>query len=387
MATRGQVPGSCCTDAGARRSRCCSCIPAARSGRTKDDGAWSIPKGEFDAARSAGRGGAARIRRRDRASTRAPPWSARRGRAVAREGRARLRRRGRSRPSARSAATPSSSNGRRARAACRRFPRSTAPAGSRSTKRARRSSRASGRSSTRWRARSSRSDAADRAFAMLALTPICTAPSAIRPLAPFIAARSRRAGCAVLRCGSSARGWRRSRRCSRRAFRRTAAGRCRGCCSSRTRPAPRGGCTLIVLTSSGRASSSSSVIQTVSVAMPRAISAFVSRSMLRGVEQAHVDVEIEPRLVGRDVAAGDRRDDDARHHVQRRMQAHQRVAALPVDLERRASRRRRARGAPRRSTCSTLSGASPLRVSTIAIRSPFARTSTPVSPTCPPPCG
>ena len=37
--------------------------------------------------------------------------------------------------------------------------------------------------------------------------------------------------------------------------------------SSRTRPAPRGGCTLIVLTSSGRASSSSSVIQTVSVAI------------------------------------------------------------------------------------------------------------------------
>ena len=49
--------------------------------------------------------------------------------------------------------------------------------------------------------------------------------------------------------------------------------------SRRTRPAPRGGCTLIVFTSSGRASSSSSVIQTVSVAMSRAISAFVSRSI------------------------------------------------------------------------------------------------------------
>ena len=79
-----------------------------------------------------------------------------------------------------------------------------------------------------------------------------------------------------------------------------------GICSSRTRPAPRGGCTLMVLTSSGRASSSSSVIHTVSVATARAMSALVSRFDLRGVEQAHVDVEIEARLLRRDVAARDR---------------------------------------------------------------------------------
>ena len=55
---------------------------------------------------------------------------------------------------------------------------------------------------------------------------------------------------------------------------------------------------------------------------------------LSGVEQRDVDVEIEPRLVGRDVPAGDRRDDDAGHHVQRRVQAHERVTARPVDFER-----------------------------------------------------
>src|SRR6266436_3893474 len=43
-----------------------------------------------------------------------------------------------------------------------------------------------------------------------------------------------------------------------------------GILSSRTRPARRGGCTLMVLTSSGWASSSASVIQTLSVATPAA---------------------------------------------------------------------------------------------------------------------
>ena len=94
---------------------------------------------------------------------------------------------------------------------------------------------------------------------------------------------------------------------------------------------------------------------------------------LLGVEQAHVDVEIEPRLVRRDVAAGDRRDDDAGHHVQRGVQAHQRVAALPVELERQPLAGLRAR-APGARTCTTLSSASPLRVSAIAMRSPLART-------------
>ena len=39
-------------------------------------------------------------------------------------------------------------------------------------------------------------------------------------------------------------------------------------------------------------------------------------------------------MSGRDVAAGHRRDHHARHHVQRRVQAHQRIAARPVELER-----------------------------------------------------
>ena len=104
--------------------------------------------------------------------------------------------------------------------------------------------------------------------------------------------------------------------------------------SKRTRPAPRGGCTLIVFTSSGRASSSSSVIQTVSVAV--AARQQLVRALLDAlcVQQIHVDVEIQPPLVGRDVAAGHRRDDDARHHVQSSVQTHERVAPLPVDLQR-----------------------------------------------------
>jgi hypothetical protein len=54
---------------------------------------------------------------------------------------------------------------------------------------------------------------------------------------------------------------------------------------------------------------------------------------LGGIEQRDVDVEIEPRLVGRDVPAGHGRDDDAGHHVQRGVQAHECVAPIPVDLE------------------------------------------------------
>jgi hypothetical protein len=51
------------------------------------------------------------------------------------------------------------------------------------------------------------------------------------------------------------------------------------------------------------------------------------------VEQAHVDVEVETGTIGSDVAAGDRRDDDARHQVQRRVETHQPMAARPVDLQ------------------------------------------------------
>ena len=78
--------------------------------------------------------------------------------------------------------------------------------------------------------------------------------------------------------------------------------------------------------------------------MARAMIAFVSRLDLLRVEETHVDVEIEARLLRRDVPAGDRRDDDARHHVQRRVKAHERVAAVPVDALRHdvADRERRA---------------------------------------------
>src|SRR5262249_61231362 len=52
------------------------------------------------------------------------------------------------------------------------------------------------------------------------------------------------------------------------------------------------------------------------------------------IELTEVDVEVEPRLVGCDVAAGDRGGDDAGQQVKRGVQAHQPVTAWPVDLER-----------------------------------------------------
>ena len=100
---------------------------------------------------------------------------------------------------------------------------------------------------------------------------------------------------------------------------------------------------------------------------------------LRGVEQAHVDVEIEPRLVRRDVAAGDRRDDDARHHVQRRVQAHQRVAPAQsissVTVSPAAARRAGAGDVHARCRAP-----SPLRVSRSRCARRSSRTSAPVSP-------
>ena len=65
----------------------------------------------------------------------------------------------------------------------------------------------------------------------------------------------------------------------------------------------------------------------------------------RGVEQAHVDVEIEPGLVGRDVAAGDGRHDDAGHDVERGVQPHQRMAGDLEDQRFARGRLRRARRA------------------------------------------
>ncbi len=75
------------------------------------------------------------------------------------------------------------------------------------------------------------------------------------------------------------------------------------------------------------------MIQTVSVSTARRDQRIGLVLDARGVEQAHVDVEIEPGLVGRDVAAGDRRHDHAGHDVQRGVQPHQRMAPRPVDFE------------------------------------------------------
>src|SRR2546421_9753750 len=55
---------------------------------------------------------------------------------------------------------------------------------------------------------------------------------------------------------------------------------------------------------------------------------------LLAIQQAHIDVEIEPCLLGRDVASGNRGNDDAGHDVERGMQTHERVPARPVDFER-----------------------------------------------------
>ncbi len=53
-----------------------------------------------------------------------------------------------------------------------------------------------------------------------------------------------------------------------------------------------------------------------------------------GIEQAHVDVEVEARLRRGDVASGNRRHHHAGHDVQRGMQPHQRIAPWPIDFER-----------------------------------------------------
>ncbi len=76
------------------------------------------------------------------------------------------------------------------------------------------------------------------------------------------------------------------------------------------------------------------MIQTVSVAIPRGDQGIGLALDVRRVELAQVDVEIQPRLVRDDVAAGHRRDDDAGHQVQGGVQPHQPVAALPVDFKR-----------------------------------------------------
>ena len=147
-------------------------------------------------------------------------------------------------------------------------------------------------------------------------------------------ARSPRACCASLRCESARRGSRRSPPMFATCVPPHGCRSIPGMRSKRTRPAPRGGCTLIVFTSSGRASSSSSVIQTVSVAVARASSSFVPCSMRSAFSKFMSMSKSSRRLVGRDVAAGHRRDDDARHHVQSGVQAHERVAPVPVDLQR-----------------------------------------------------
>ena len=72
--------------------------------------------------------------------------------------------------------------------------------------------------------------------------------------------------------------------------------------------------------------------------------------------------------------------------MQRRVQAHERVAPVPVDLEAHGFAdlgQRRAGG----DDCAMEPGPAPLRVSVIAMRSPLSRIRKPVSPGWPPPSG
>ena len=50
------------------------------------------------------------------------------------------------------------------------------------------------------------------------------------------------------------------------------------------------------------------------------------------IQQAHVDIEIEPALVGRNVSTRHRSDHDTGHHVQCRVQPHEGVTSSPIDL-------------------------------------------------------
>ncbi len=139
--------------------------------------------------------------------------------------------------------------------------------------------------------------------------------------------------------------------------------------------------------SSGWAASSSSVIQRGPTGCASAISALSRRAIasLSRLDPGHVEIE-PPSAVG-DLAAGHRPRHDRAQQMQTGVHAHQPMPPLPVDLGDefgaglgQRSARLPGHGSPRR-------GASPLSVSMIAIVSPEASRSTPVSPGCPPPVG
>ena len=101
--------------------------------------------------------------------------------------------------------------------------------------------------------------------------------------------------------------------------------------SRRTRPAPIGGRTLMVFTSSGREFSSSSVTHcgiTGRSSGEQLVDLLGDPFLGRHVA---LEVEIEPALVGADLAAGDVALDHRRHDMQRGVHAHVPVAALPVE--------------------------------------------------------
>ena len=101
--------------------------------------------------------------------------------------------------------------------------------------------------------------------------------------------------------------------------------------SSRTRPAPIGGRTLMVLTSSGREFSS---VVGDPLRHDRAVDGEELVDLLGdpflGRDLA-LEVEVEPALVGIDLAAGDVALDHRRHDMQRGVHAHVLVAPLPVE--------------------------------------------------------
>ena len=118
-------------------SRSCSPIPAGRSSRNRDEGHWTIPKGEADARRGAPRRRPARVRGGDRPPPRRDGDAdrARQHRPEGRQGRPRLGARGRPRPGDARSATRSRWTGRRGSAGARRSRRSTGSSGSTPTRR------------------------------------------------------------------------------------------------------------------------------------------------------------------------------------------------------------------------------------------------------------
>ena len=157
-----------------------------------------------------------------------------------------------------------------------------------------------------------------------------------------------------------------------------------GISSRRMRPAPRGGCTESVRTSSGCRSSSSSVIHIERTAWLAATSALTAAVTASLSISSCVSKSSRP-LSARDLPARDAVAQHRPHEVQAGVHAHVGVAAIPVEA---ASTVVPASGgaAPASSTC-RMRPPSPLRVSATRHSRPSAARSTPVSPGCPPPSG